>query len=162
VATRRPGTLKYGLGVSVDQEITKDIGVFGRLGWNDGKTESFAFTAIDRLATGGISVTGQRWHRKDDTAASEITVNGLSSVHEQYLASGGYDFLIGDGRLKYGPETIWESYYNAKLFPGFFAAFDFQHVNNPAYNEDRGPVRIYSIRLHMEFGKNTFSKSDKH
>jgi len=32
-----------------EQELTKDIGVFGRLGWNDGKTESFAFTAIDRL-----------------------------------------------------------------------------------------------------------------
>jgi high affinity Mn2+ porin len=161
-ATRRPGTLKYGLGLSTDQEITKDIGVFARLGWSDGKTESFAFTAIDRLATGGISITGQRWHRQFDTVATELTVSGISSVHAQYLARGGYDFLIGDGRLEYGPETIWESYYSARLFPGFVASFDFQHVNNPAYNEDRGPVRIYSLRLHMELGKNTFSKSDKH
>ncbi len=161
-ATRRNGTLKYGFGINMEQEITKEIGVFSRLGWNDGKTESFAFTAIDRLATAGVSVTGQHWHRQYDTVASELTVAGLSGVHAQYLARGGYDFLIGDGRLEYGPETIWESYYSARLFPGFFASFDFQHVNNPAYNQDRGPVRIYSLRLHMEFGKNTFSKSDKH
>jgi len=27
-----------------------------------------------------------------------------------------------------------------------------QHDSNPAYNHDRGPVTIYSIRLHMAFG----------
>ena len=152
-ATRRNGTLKYGFGVSWDQELTEDIGVFGRLGWNDGKTESFAFTAIDRLATGGVSVKGTRWRRKFDTAATEVTVSGLSAVHAQYLAAGGHDFLIGDGALRYGPEIIWESYYNARLFPSFFAGVDAQHVDNPAYNRQRGPVWIGSLRLHMEFGK---------
>jgi hypothetical protein len=147
MATRRPGTLKYGLGLSADQEITKDLGIFARLGWNDGKTESFAFTAIDRLATGGISITGRRWHRQFDTAATELTVSGISGVHALYLARGGYDFLIGDGHLQYGPEYVWESYYSARLFPGFFASPDFQHVNNPAYNQNRGPASIYSLRL---------------
>ena len=155
--TRRNGTLKYGFGVSLDQEITGDVGLFARLGWNDGKTESFAFTAIDRLATGGISVNGKRWHRPDDTAATEITFGGISGVHAQYLARGGYDFLIGDGRLQYAPETIWESYYNARLFGGFFAGFDLQHVANPAYNQDRGPVWIPSIRLHLEMSNKTFA-----
>jgi high affinity Mn2+ porin len=162
VATRRPGTLKYGFGISMDQEIAKDIGVFARLGWNDGKTESFAFTAIDRLATGGISFNGPRWRRPFDTVATELTVSGISGVHALYLARGGYDFLIGDGRLQYGPEYIWESYYRARLFPGFFTSLDLQHVNNPAYNQNRGPVWIYSLRLHMEFGKNTFTKSATH
>jgi high affinity Mn2+ porin len=160
-ATRRNGTLKYGFGVNAEQELTKDVGVFARLGWNDGKTESFAFTAIDRLATGGISVNGKRWHRPFDTAATEFTAAGISGVHALYLARGGYDFLIGDGALRYGPECISESYYSARLFPGFFASFDFQHVANPAYNQDRGPVRIYSLRLHMEFGKDTFAKPGK-
>jgi high affinity Mn2+ porin len=135
--TRSNGTLKYGFGLNVEQEIAKDIGVFGRLGWNDGKTESFAFTAIDRLATAGVSVTGTRWHRPLDTVASEFTASGISGVHAQYLASGGYDFLIGDGRLRYGPEYISETYYSARLFPGFSASFDLQHVSNPAYNRDR-------------------------
>jgi high affinity Mn2+ porin len=155
-ATRRNGTLKYGIGLNMEQEITKAIGVFARLGWNDGKTESFAFTAIDRLATGGVSINGTRWRRPFDTVATEFTASGISGVHALYLARGGYDFLIGDGRLQYGPEYIWESYYNARLFPGFFAGFDLQHVSNPAYNQQRGPVWIPSLRLHLEMGKKTF------
>ena len=72
IATRRVGTLKYGFGVSADQELTSDIGIFGRWGWNDGKTESFAFTAMDRLVEGGVSITGRRWKRPHDTVATEI------------------------------------------------------------------------------------------
>jgi carbohydrate-selective porin OprB len=141
----------------MEQEVTKEIGIFGRLGWNDGKTESFAFTAIDRLATAGVSITGQRWHRPFDTVATEFTAGGISGVHALYLARGGYDFLIGDGRLRYVPECISETYYSARVLPGVFASFDLQHVSNPAYNRDRGPVWIPSIRLHVELGKSTFA-----
>jgi carbohydrate-selective porin OprB len=157
VATRRDGTLKYGFGINADQEITKDIGAFGRLAWNDGKTESFAFTAVDRLANAGVSMAGNRWKRRYDTAATAITIAGLSGVHALYLARGGLDFLIGDGALRYGTERVWETYYSARLFPGFFAGYDLQYVTNPAYNRDRGPVWVSSIRLHMELGKQTFS-----
>ena len=150
--TSRVGTLKYGVGLSFDQAITSDLGVFTRLGWNDGKTESWAFTAIDRLASGGVSMKGTRWHRKADVVGSSLTVGGLSGVHHQYLAAGGLDFLIGDGRLNYAPEYVWETYYSARLVPGFYAAFDIQRDKNPAYNHDRGPVMIYSIRLHIALG----------
>ena len=156
-STRRNGTLKYGFGLNMEQELTKNIGVFARLGWNDGKTESFAFTAIDRLASAGISITGEHWRRPFDTIATELTVSGISGVHALYLARGGSDFLIGDGRLQYGPEYISETYYSARLFPGFFASFDLQHVANPAYNQQRGPVWIPSIRLHLELGKHQSS-----
>ncbi len=152
-ATRQIGRLKYGVGVNAEQEITSDLGVFARLGWNDGKTESFVFTAMDRLAEGGVSVTGTRWHRHFDTAATALTVGGLSAVHAEYLAAGGLDFIIGDGRLNYGPEYVWESYYSARVIPGFFTSFDLQRIANPAYNQDRGPVWAASIRLHIEVGK---------
>ena len=91
-------------------------------------------------------------------AATELTVSGISGVHASYLARGGYDFLIGDGALRYGPEYSWESYYSARLFPGFFATFDVQHVTNPSYNQDRGPVWIESVRLHLEFGKSALPR----
>jgi hypothetical protein len=151
MATRRIGTLKYGFGLNLEQEITKDIGVFSRLGWNDGKTEDFAFTAIDRLASGGVSVTGARWHRSDDIAATALTVSGVSGVHALYLSRGGLDFLIGDGKLQYGPEYVFESYYSARLFPGLFVTFDLQRIANPAFNQDRGPVWAPSVRLHIGF-----------
>jgi len=146
------GTLKYGAGVSFDQAISSDFGVFARLGWNDGKTESFAFTAIDRLASGGVSVKGKRWHRQYDVAGTSFTAGGLSAVHREYLADGGLDFLIGDGRLNYAPEYVWENFYSARVVPGLYATFDLQRDTNPAYNHDRGPVSICSVRLHMEFG----------
>ncbi len=152
-ATRRVGTAKYGAGISADQELAKDVGVFLRLGWNDGKTESFAFTAVDRLVSSGVSIGGNRWHRSDDNAGTALTVSGISGVHANYLAHGGYDFLIGDGALNYGHEYTWESYYNARLFKGFFASFDAQHYWNPAYNRDRGPVWVANLRLHLELGK---------
>jgi high affinity Mn2+ porin len=151
--TVKVGTLKYGTGVSWDQEITKDFGTFVRLGWNDGKTESFEFTAIDRLASGGLSLGGSRWHRKDDTVATALIVAGLSGVHANYLAHGGLDFIIGDGKLQYGPEYTWESYYSAQVRPGVFTTFDIQHIVNPAFNQARGPVWVESLRVHLEFGK---------
>jgi high affinity Mn2+ porin len=150
--TSRVGTLKYGTGISFDQAISSDAGIFTRLGWNDGKTQSFAFTAIDRLASGGVSTKATRLGRKNDVAGTSFTAGGLSAVHSQYLAAGGLDFLIGDGRLNYAPEYVWESFYSARLFPGFFATFDVQRDTNPAYNHDRGPVMIYSLRLHIGLG----------
>ena len=68
------------------------------------------------------------------------------------------DFIIGDGALRYGPEYVSETYYSARLFPGFFATFDLQHVTNPAYNRDRGPVWIPTVRLHVEIGKDILSR----
>src|SRR5206468_8606373 len=96
-ATRRVGTVKYGIGLNVEQQVSADAGVFGRLAWNDGKTESFAFTAIDKLATVGVSIAGRRWRRPFDRVAAEFTACGISGVHADYLRRGGHDFLIGDG-----------------------------------------------------------------
>jgi high affinity Mn2+ porin len=151
-AITRPGTLKYGTGVSFDQELSHDVGVFSRLGWNDGKTEDFAFTAIDRLAEAGVSVKGSRWKRKDDVVATAFAASGISGAHAVYLSLGGLDFLIGDGKLNYAPEYLWESYYSARVVRGFYATFDVQHYNNLAFNHDRGPVWVESVRLHIEFG----------
>jgi len=151
-AVRKFGTLKYGAGVNAEQEITRDVGMFMRLGWNDGKTQDFAFTAIDRLASAGLSVKGAKWKRNADVAATSFTASGISGVHAVYLARGGLDFLIGDGRLNYAPEYLWESYYSARLFGGFFATLDLLHYNNPAFNHDRGPLWAASLRLHMEYG----------
>jgi len=151
-AVRVPGTLKYGFGLNLEQELTKNVGMFMRLGWSDGKNEDFAFTAIDRLASAGTSVTGRSWHRPHDTAATSFTASGISGVHATYLAHGGLDFLLGDGRLNYAPEYMWESYYSVPAFKGFFVSLDAQHINNPAFNHDRGPLWAFSLRLHIEGG----------
>ncbi len=151
VATRKPGRIKYGFGVNLEQKIAADAGVFARLGWNDGKTESWAFTEIDRTASGGVSVKGGRWRRPDDVFGAAVAVNGISRDHRAYLARGGYGFLIGDGKLPHpGPETIFETYYGWRVQKLLTVSPDYQFIANPAYNRDRGPVHVFSLRLHVE------------
>lgn len=137
--------------MNAEQELTKDLGTFMRLGWDDGQTETLAFTEIDRTASLGISLKGTSWRRPHDTVGLAGLMNGLSKNHRSYLAAGGFGFIIGDGRLDYAPEEILEIYYDLTIIRGISLAFDYQWVNHPAYNEDRGPVSILSGRLHYEF-----------
>jgi high affinity Mn2+ porin len=143
--------IKYGFGLSWDQELTKDLGVFVRAGWNDGQSETWAFTEIDRTVAAGLSLAGTAWRRPADTVGLAFVANGLSNAHKDYLAAGGIGFIIGDGRLHYGPEEIAELYYNWQPREWLGVAADFQGVNHPAYNQDRGPVAIFAIRVHMAY-----------
>jgi high affinity Mn2+ porin len=151
VFTRRQGRHKYGFGLNFEQAINSQVGIFGRLGWSDGRNESFAYTEDDRtLELGGFTM-GKAWHRKNDRAGAVFVANGIVAAHQQYLADGGLGFLLGDGGLTYGPEKIFEGFYTAHLWRGFFASFDLQHINNPGYNQARGPVTVPGVRFHVEF-----------
>ena len=85
-----------------------------------------------------------------DRAGFAFAANALSGDHREYLALGGKGFLLGDGRLNYGKEKIVESFYTVHLWRGGFASFDLQHINNPGYNRDRGPVLVPALRLHLD------------
>ncbi len=144
-------TRKYGFGVNIEQSLTPTFVAFARWGWNNGKTESFAYTEVDSTFLEGLGAYGAKWHRKHDRAGIAFVSNAISRDHQNYLADGGYGFLIGDGALNYGRENILETYYTAHLWRGIYVAPGLQHVNNPGYNRDRGPVLIPSFRLHAEF-----------
>lgn len=150
-STRRQGRRKYGFGLNFEQEVTSQLGVFGRLGWSDGHNESFAYTEDDRTFELGAFTTGDSWHRHNDRAGAVFVANGIVKDHQEYLALGGLGFLLGDGGLTYGPEKIFEGFYTAHLWRGFFASFDLQHINNPGYNQDRGPVTVPGLRFHVDF-----------
>jgi hypothetical protein len=150
-ATRQQGRGKNGLGFNAEQEITASLRAFLRLGWNDGRNESFAYTEVDRTAAFGGDLSGERWHRKHDKLGAAFVVNGISSEHREYLALGGLGFLLGDGGLTYSREKIFESYYTAHVWRGVFGAVDLQHINNPGYNQDRGPFWVASGRMHVDF-----------
>ena len=153
VAQDREGRHKWGLGLNGEQPLADDgaTGVYARAGWDDGKTESFAFTEVDRTCTVGAQLSGVHWRRTDDRLALAVAVNGLSAPHRQYLAAGGVGFLLGDGRLSYGHEEILESYYRVQLGHYVQLSPDLQYIRNPGYNRDRGPVTIYGVRLHLEY-----------
>ena len=142
---------KFGVGVNVEQEISKTLRLFGRYGWNDGRNESFAYTEVDNTLAVGGDFKGDAWKRKQDKIGAVFVTNGISGDHRLYLALGGKGFLLGDGALTYGRENIFEGYYTLHLWPGIFTSFDLQHINNPGYNRDRGPVLVPSVRLHLDF-----------
>ena len=150
-AVRTGEQSKHGFGLNVEQAVSSDIGLFARASWADGRTETYAFTEIDRSLSGGVLIKGSAWKRGQDNVGIAVACNGLSQVRRNYLAAGGFGFFIGDGRLNYRPEAILEVFYNARLAKAAWVTLDWQHILNPAYNADRGPVDVASVRLHTEF-----------
>jgi high affinity Mn2+ porin len=151
-ATQAYGRHKYGFGISADQYLTNDFGVFAKASYNDGKTETWAFTEIDRSLSLGAVLKGTSWSRKDDELGLAFVGNGISKDHKDYLAGGGYGFIIGDGQLNYSPELIAEVYYKLNAYQHkLWLSPDYQFIANPAYNHDRGPVNVFSLRAHVEF-----------
>jgi high affinity Mn2+ porin len=140
-----------GVGLSVEQQVSADLGVFARAGWADGNIEPYEFTDADRTVAAGLSLSGQRWGRPQDTFGLAGVVNGISGIHAAYLDAGGLGILVGDGQLPHpGSERIMEALYS---FPvgSWLATLDYQLVANPGYNRDRGPVSIIGTRLHVQF-----------
>jgi hypothetical protein len=144
-------TIKYGFDVNLEQEINHSFRAFSRFGWNEGQHESFAYTEVDQTVQIGADHTGERWKRRFDKIGVAFVSNAIKADHQHYLELGGKGFLLGDGRLNYGRENIVEAYYNAHVWRGVFMGFDLQHINNPGYNRDRGPVLVPGVRLHLEF-----------
>jgi high affinity Mn2+ porin len=141
-----------GFGLDAQQQVTGELGVFARAGVANGDIEPYEFSDIDRSAALGVSLRGKRWDRPDDTLAVAGVIDGISAEHQLYFADGGLGILVGDGRLPHpGDERIVESYYDVALRPYLHMALDYQFVDNPAYNRDRGPVSILAARLHIQF-----------
>jgi len=144
-------TQKYGFDANIEQNLTPYLTAFARFGWNDGRTESFAYTEVEQTFAEGLGANGSWWHRKQDRAGIAVVSNAIKKDHQNYLNAGGLGFLLGDGHLNYGRENIVETYYTLHLWRGFYIAPGLQHINNPGYNRDRGPVLVPSFRLHAEF-----------
>ncbi len=149
----KPGGTKYGFGLNFEQPLADDgeTGIFGRIGWNDGTHETWSYTESDRHASLGAQVSGVNWRRQEDRFGIAYGINGLSGPHSDYLSAGGIGILLGDGRLNYSPEQVFETYYRFQIGGYTQLSPDFQFVQNPGYNRDRGPAEVYSLRLHMSY-----------
>jgi high affinity Mn2+ porin len=141
----------YGFVVNLEQAITSDLGVFSRASWSPGRVEIIGWSDCDESLSFGTVLRGNAWGRPDDKIGVAGMVEGLSPIARAYFAAGGLGILIGDGRLNYRPEQILEAYYAYSLNKWATLTFDYQFIANPGYNADRGPVSIFSGRLHAQF-----------
>jgi high affinity Mn2+ porin len=143
--------LNYGFCLNTEYELTKGLGAFARLGWNDGQTPDWCYADVQKSGSAGLSIKGDFWHRPNDTVGLAGIVNGISRVQQQYFTDGGLGILAGDGTLSYGLEKTLETYYKFQIWKNFSGTADYQFVIDPAYNEARGPVSILGMRVHWEF-----------
>jgi high affinity Mn2+ porin len=150
-ATRAPGRSKYGFGLNLEQEIGSGVGVFLRAGWNDGKTESWAFTEIERTLALGATVRGDPWKRPRDLFGVAVALNGINGDHRDYLSAGGLGVMLGDGSLHASTEEVLDAFYRASLASFAAVTFEVEHYRNPAFNRDRGPLTVFGLRLHADF-----------
>ena len=143
---------KGGGSVNLEQSITSDLGFFFRAGVSDGTSSVTAYTDIDNTVSFGLSLAGNRWDRPDDTVGLGFSRNDITRQFKNYLNAGGLGILIGDGKLpNSGPEGVMEAFYSFAIHKGVNLTADYQFINNPAYNRDRGPVSFLSARLHAQF-----------
>lgn len=146
------GGKKIGFGLNVEQELSNILSAFVRFGWNDGKTATWAFAEIDNSLSAGIRIYGKGWKRVEDNIGIALLSNGISTGHRDFLKVGGYGFMIGDGKLpNYGREGIAEIFYESKIFSNLWASLDYQFVNHPAYNPDRGPAHVFAARVSVRW-----------
>jgi high affinity Mn2+ porin len=143
---------RSGVSANLEQALTENLGLFIRAGAAGGDVEAYEFADIDRTVAAGLSQAGTSWGRQDDRAAVALVMNAISGVHRAYLAAGGNGILVGDGRLPHpGDETILESYYSLAVTKAVHATLDYQFIQNPAYNRDRGPVSVIGLRMHAQY-----------
>jgi high affinity Mn2+ porin len=152
VANVRHYSSRPGVALNLEQQIAPDLGLFARASGDNGSKEVYEFTEINRSVSAGISIKGDRWQRPDDTFGLAGAINGISPQARNYFAAGGLGVVIGDGKLpRYGLERIIEVYYKTPIIEALNLTLDYQYVINPAYDAVRGPVNIFTLRVHAEF-----------
>ncbi|MBV9250619.1 MAG: carbohydrate porin [Acetobacteraceae bacterium] len=143
---------RVGVGLNLEQALSDDLGLFARTGWSKGTIETYDFTDINATGSIGLSLKGSKWGRPNDTAGLGVAINAISSSAKAFFNAGGLGILVGDGKLpKPGTEQILEAYYSLAVFSFAHVTADYQFINHPAYNLDRGPVSVFGVRLHAQF-----------
>ena len=143
---------RVGVSLNLEQQLLGDLGFFARAGKAAGNVEAYEFTDIDRTVTAGLSLKGTAWHRGEDTVGLAAIDNGISAARERFLNAGGLGILVGDGKLPHpGTEDIIETYYSAAAFSRAQVTLDYQYIDHPAYNRDRGAVSVIAVRVHAQF-----------
>jgi hypothetical protein len=151
----------YGFGVSIDQAINDDFGIFARCGYkehsfgdhdrNGKEVNSFALP-LSAMWSIGAQFKGSKWSREND-------VLGIA-VGQIYGSSDAKGFIkeYNNGTYKDGAETQFEVYYKFTINNYIALTPAFQYFANPrggnvltgTSNADKN-VLVYGIRTAFSF-----------
>lgn len=133
-----------GFGVSIDQMVTDNFGVWLRAGEQSKKVAQFnAHLSL------GANISGAAFGRPDDSIGLGVGSSRMSKVYRDYKKSQ-------DPAFDDSPETYLEAYYNisvggASENTGFHVSPDIQYVKNPGGDSNAGGLFIYGARLQAFF-----------
>jgi high affinity Mn2+ porin len=149
--TRGVDRFNSGAVLGVEQPVTDSLGLFSRVSYSPEQGETMGWTDCGQSFSLGGVLKGAAWGRPLDAIGVAGLVEGLSPVARSYLERGGMGTIIGDGALRYRPESILETYYTLAPSAATALTLDYQLIVNPGYNADRGPVSVYAVRAHTSF-----------
>lgn len=148
---RRPN-VKLGVGVNLEQFVTRDIGLFSRAMITDGQSEVDAYDSSDADVSFGAVARGSMWRRPLDLAGIALSLSFITKIHARYLGMGGVDGFVGDGHIRQAPEGLLDMFYSVNLLRAIWLEADYQLLWNPGYNADRaGPVHMPGVKIHASF-----------
>lgn len=133
-----------GFGVSIDQMVTENLGVWLRAGEQSKKVAQFnAHLSL------GVNISGAAFGRPDDSIGLGVGSSRMSKVYRDYKKSQDPAF---DDSI----ETYMEAYYSisvggASENTGFHVSPDIQYVKNPGGDSNAGGLFIYGMRLQAFF-----------
>ncbi|NQT90877.1 MAG: carbohydrate porin [Candidatus Omnitrophica bacterium] len=145
----------YGFGVTIDQEITDIIGVFGRYGWEnpdvydpDNISSAGTVISLEQTWSAGFQVTGKPWGREKDNIGCAV---GWVMPSDKYKEYGGSNLEAKD-------EGHFEIYYSWAVNDMLFVSPDLQVVWNP-FGDDyvvsgekrNSAITILGLRGHIGF-----------
>jgi hypothetical protein len=119
----------WGLGISADQQITENIGLFGRFAWNNDDVY-----VVQWEASGGLSLKGLIPSRENDTLGF------------------GVAFLTPGNRYRQNdPEIHFEAYYRIAVTEHLAFSPDLQYVLNPGGDSHNDGIWAGMIRGEFNF-----------
>lgn len=134
--------INTGFGVSCDQMLTDEFGVFGRFGWQRPDVEIVSANPNAAPAefswSGGMQMTGKHWDRPDDVLACAV---GQLFPSEEYK-DAGHDGS-GEGHM--------ELYYKVQILKCVALTPDLQLIWNPNGVDADNPILVYGIRGQLDF-----------
>jgi high affinity Mn2+ porin len=98
-----------------------------------------------------VLTKGSAWSRSKDFAGIGVNLGWISDIHAKYLGMGGIDGFIGDGAITAGAEKSLDLFYSANFGRVYWLTGDYQHITDPGFNAARGPVNVFTVRIHGEF-----------
>ncbi len=127
----------YGYGVSIDQQITDSLTLFGRASYQDKKLYEF-----DSAWSGGLALSGGLWGRDSDVLGVAYGEARLSNDKKDLLKTAG---------ASPGNESHFEAYYSLAVNEQISITPDIQIITNASGNDDFDTVVVGAVRTQVTF-----------